>query len=502
MAIDPQAIDWQPALARASRGARSRRPGSTTARFIWRPISPARSSSARSASSRACRAQLAAAWLLAWPLTQIGLLARPDLLHYGGLSGVLHAGVACVAAWLIGHERGPRRAIGALLLAALAIKVVSETPWGPALRHPAGWDIATAPFAHASGLVAGLSAAALVELIDAPAACRKGTPKESAPPSRREGSEAGREPSCRERAIPQGSRRTQPSLDAVAVVLLVLCCFLWGLNQVAAKAALPEIPALWQAALRSSGAAILVWLWARGRGIALFERDGTIAGGLVAGALFAAEFFCIFVGLQFTTASRMVVFIYIAPFVVALGMPLIARSERLGPLQSAGLVLAFAGVAWAFAEGFSRPAAGPLQWLGDGLGVLAGVLWGATTLAIRASTLSQASAEKTLLYQLGVSAALLLAAALVGATPLSLRLSPLAWSSLAFQIVVVSFASYLAWFWLIRHYPATRLASFTMLTPVFGLVLGAVLLAEPVTARLLFALATVAAGIVLVNRKT
>jgi len=290
-------------------------------------------------------------------------------------------------------------------------------------------------------------------------------------------------------------------LDTLAVGSLVLCCFLWGLNQVAAKAALPEIPALWQAALRSSGAALLVWLWARARGIALFERDRTLPGGLVAGALFAAEFFCIFIGLQFTTASRMVVFIYISPFVVALGMPLIARSERLRPLQSAGLVLAFAGVAWAFAEGFSRPAAGPLQWLGDGLGVLAGILWGATTLAIRASALNQASAEKTLLYQLAVSGGLLTIAALASAPPLSLHLSPLAWSSLAFQIVVVSFVSFLLWFWLIRHYPATRLASFTMLTPVFGLVLGAILLAEPVTARLLFALATVAAGIYLVNRK-
>ena len=291
-------------------------------------------------------------------------------------------------------------------------------------------------------------------------------------------------------------------LDVVAVVLLVVCCFLWGLNQVAAKAALPEIGPLWQAALRSSGATLLVWLWAKGRRIPLFERDATLRGGLVAGALFGAEFFCIFVGLQFTTASRMVVFIYIAPFVVALGMPLIARSERLGALQSAGLVLAFAGVAWAFSEGFSRPAAGPMQWLGDGLGVLAGVLWGATTLAIRASALGQASAEKTLLYQLAVSAVLLLGAALVGTAPLPHRLSLLAWGSLAFQIVIVSFASYLVWFWLIRHYPATRLASFTMLTPVFGLILGALLLAEPVTARLLFALATVAAGIVLVNRKT
>src|SRR5664279_5143898 len=265
----------------------------------------------------------------------------------------------------------------------------------------------------------------------------------------------------------------RPRLDALASTLLVLCCFLWGLNQVAAKAALPEVPALWQAAIRSSGAALLVWLWARLRGIALFERDATLAGGLAAGALFAAEFFCIFVGLQFTTASRMVVFIYTAPFFVALGMPFIARSERLRPVQIVGLVVAFAGVAWAFAEGFSRPAVGDRQWLGDGLGLLAGALWGATTLAIRGSTLTAASAEKTLLYQLGVSALLLLAAAALGSAPLHGKLSALAWWSLGFQTVVVSFASYLAWFWLIRHYPATRLASFTMLTPVFGLALGA-----------------------------
>lgn len=290
-------------------------------------------------------------------------------------------------------------------------------------------------------------------------------------------------------------------LDVLAVASLVFCCFLWGLNQVAAKAAMPEIPALWQAAGRSSGGAALVWLWSRGRGIALFERDATLPGGMLAGVLFAAEFFCIFIGLQFTSASRMVVFIYIAPFVVALGMPLIARSERLGAVQIGGLLLAFAGVAWAFSEGFSRPAIGPKQWVGDALGVLAGVLWGATTLAVRASALTLATAEKTLLYQLAISAVLLLAGALLVGAPLPSHVSTLAWASLAFQIVIVTFASYLLWFWLIRHYPATRLASFTMLTPIFGLVLGALLLAEPITARLVLALATVASGIFLVNRK-
>jgi drug/metabolite transporter (DMT)-like permease len=291
-------------------------------------------------------------------------------------------------------------------------------------------------------------------------------------------------------------------LDTLAVIALVGCCFLWGLNQVAAKAVIGEVPPLWQAAARSLGGALLVAGWARLRGIALFDADATLRGGLLAGALFAAEFFCIFVGLQFTTASRMVVFIYISPFVVALGMPFIARAERLSRAQLGGLTLAFAGVAWAFAEGFTTPAAGPHQWLGDGLGVLAGVLWGATTLAIRGTRLSSASAEKTLLYQLAISGALLGAAALVSTPPPRLAaLSALAWVSMGFQIVVVTAFSYLVWFWLVRRYPATRLASFTLLTPVFGLVLGALLLGEPITARLVVALAAVAGGIVLVNRR-
>jgi drug/metabolite transporter (DMT)-like permease len=293
----------------------------------------------------------------------------------------------------------------------------------------------------------------------------------------------------------------KPHLDALAVVSLMVCCFLWGLNQVAVKAALPEIPALWQAAERSLGGALLVWAWAGLRGIRLFERDGTWRGGLLAGLLFAAEFASIFFGLQFTTASRMVVFLYLAPFVVALGMPFIARSERLSRMQIAGLAVAFAGVAWAFAESFSKPAAGARQWLGDALGVLAATLWGATTLAIRGSRLTSASAEKTLLYQLVVSGVVLGVAALLTGAPPPTRLSTLAWSSLAFQIVVVTFASYLVWFWLIRRYPATRLATFTLLTPVFGLLMGALLLAEPITQRLLVALVAVAAGILVVNRR-
>ena len=296
-----------------------------------------------------------------------------------------------------------------------------------------------------------------------------------------------------------GERRTR--LDARAVALLVGCCFLWGLNQVAAKAALPEIAPLWQAAARSVCGALLVALWARWRGLPLFERDGTGLGGLLAGLIFAAEFACIFLGLQYTTASRMVVFINISPFVVALGMPFVARAERLAPVQWLGLALAFGGVLYAFAEGFDTAAPeGSRQWLGDALGVAAGVLWGATTLAIRATRLGTASAEKTLVYQLAVSGVALGAGALLTRSPWPHDLSALAWASLVYQVVIVTFASYLVWFWVMRHYPATRMATFTFLTPLFGLLLGVGLLGETVTPRLVGALAAVAAGIVLVNR--
>ncbi|MBE0546578.1 MAG: DMT family transporter, partial [Rubrivivax sp.] len=218
-----------------------------------------------------------------------------------------------------------------------------------------------------------------------------------------------------------------------------------------------------------------------------------------AGGLFALEFGCIFVGLQYTTASRMSVFIYFAPFVVALGMPLIARSERLDRWQALGLTLAFGGVVWAYFEGFVRPTAGPLQWLGDALGLAGAVLWGLTTLVLRGSRLGSALPEKALLYQLAVSAAALGLASVVAGEPWPARLTGASLWPLAFQTVVITFASYLVWFWLVRHYPATRISAFTLLTPVFGLLAGVLLLGEPLTLRLVVALAAVCAGITLVN---
>jgi drug/metabolite transporter (DMT)-like permease len=298
--------------------------------------------------------------------------------------------------------------------------------------------------------------------------------------------------------VSSDGRRTE--LDARAIALLVACCAIWGLGQVAAKVGLQQIPPLWQAGVRSLGAALLLLLWCHHRGIEVLRADGTGRAGLLAGLLFAAEFGCIFVGLQYTTASRMAVVLYLAPFVVAAGMPLISHSERLHALQVVGLALAFGGVVWAFAEGFSRPAAGAQQWLGDALGIAAALLWGCTTLVMRATKLATALPEKSLLYQLGVSALALCAAAALQGEAVPVSLSALSWLVLVFQTVVITFASYLVWFWLVRHYPATRISAFTLLTPMFGLLAGVLLLNDPLTPRLVTALAAVCAGIWLVNR--
>ena len=293
-------------------------------------------------------------------------------------------------------------------------------------------------------------------------------------------------------------RKTQ--LDLFAVCCLIGCAALWGLNQTATKLALAEIPPLLQAAARSAGAALLLGLWAARKRIPLGPGNGTLGGGLLAGLLFALEFGCIFVGLQYTSASRMVVFIYLAPIVVAVAMPLVAPAERLRGPQFAGLGLAFAGLVWAFAEGFSAPAAGPRQWLGDALGAVAALLWAGTTLTIRATRLSSAAPEQTLMYQLLISGGLLGLAGLLHGEQWPASASALAWGSLVFQAGVVTFASYLLWFWLVRHYPATKISAFTLLTPVFGLLFGVLLLHEALTARLVLALVAVSAGIWLVSR--
>jgi drug/metabolite transporter (DMT)-like permease len=289
-------------------------------------------------------------------------------------------------------------------------------------------------------------------------------------------------------------------LDALAVTLLVACCAFWGLQQILIKWAGREIAPLWQASLRMWGATALLWLWCRWRGVALFERDGSLPGGLLVGLLFAAEFVCIYLGLQRTNASRLTVFLYTSPFWVALLVPRWAPSERLRPRQWFGLAVAFGAVALAFSEAFGA-AGTQQQWQGDVLGLAAGLFWGLTTVAIRSSRVAQLTAEKSLFYQLGVTALVTPVLSLALGEAWSLHYSLAAWTSVALQTVVGAFASYLAWMWMLRHYPATRLASFTFLTPLFALVFGVLLLGEALTLRLVLALCGVAMGIVWVSRR-
>jgi len=287
-------------------------------------------------------------------------------------------------------------------------------------------------------------------------------------------------------------------VDASAASLMVLLCFLWGFTHVASKLAAPDISLVLQGGLRSVIALALLWTWALSRGIPLFDRDGTLAAGLVAGLLFAGEFLFIFSGLAHTGASRMVVFVYLAPCLTALGLHRLVPSERLDRAQWLGVWLAFAGVALAFLDGFS---AGRNSLLGDAFGVIAALLWAATTVVIRTTKLSTASATKTLFYQLAVSAALLpVASLLLGETGVS-AWSAVAIASLLYQGAIVSFASYLAWFWLLRHYLAARLSVFSFLTPLFGVVFGVLVLSEPLRPAFLGAVALVGAGIYLVNRR-
>ena len=162
--VRPVALDWQPGLAwREPWRAWSAAWLHFSALHVGANLAGCALVAALGVAARV-PARSAAAWLAAWPLTQLGLLARPDLLHYGGLSGVLHAGVAVCALHLALDARGARRRIGLAMLLVLSAKVASETPWSAALRQPAGWDIAVAPFAHLSGLLAGLGTAGVAEL--------------------------------------------------------------------------------------------------------------------------------------------------------------------------------------------------------------------------------------------------------------------------------------------------------------------------------------------------
>jgi drug/metabolite transporter (DMT)-like permease len=295
-------------------------------------------------------------------------------------------------------------------------------------------------------------------------------------------------------------KRHQPvgrPLDAVATALMVVLCLSWGLNQVAIKLALPEIPPMTQGALRSFGALPVVFIIARLRGVPLTARDGTLAAGLVVGALFGLEFICIYAGLVWTTASRGVVFVYVGPFFIALGARLLLH-ERLVPLQWGGLALAFLGIL--VAVGAPDPTVDARILLGDGLLIAGGLFWAATTLIIKGTALARVSAEKTTIYQLAMSALLLAVGAAVLGERVTRMPGAVALGSLAYQTIWVLAITFTVWFALVVKYSASRLAALSFLTPLFGVAAGHFLLGDPLTPTFAVAVVLVVAGLVLVNR--
>ncbi len=293
-----------------------------------------------------------------------------------------------------------------------------------------------------------------------------------------------------------GAATAADRLDTLAISLMLVLTFSWGLNQVAIKLANDGFQPLFQGGIRSLAGGFLVWLWCRYRGIALFDRDGTLMAGLVAGILFAAEFALVYIGFDLTSASRGILFLNTMPFFTAIGAHFFL-GERLTPVRFAGLLAAFGGVYLVFSDRLGLPS--PAAIRGDLFCLVAGFLWAATTIVIKGSALRFVPAEKTLLYQLAISAITLLPLSLMGG-PLLRSPDAVSVGALAFQSAYIVAITYVVWFWLMRHYPASSLATFTFLSPVLGVILSGLILGDPMSSRLIAALVLIAAGILLVNR--
>ena len=288
-------------------------------------------------------------------------------------------------------------------------------------------------------------------------------------------------------------------LPASAGLLLVLLCFLWGANSVTIKFSLQGVPPILAAALRSLIAGACLWAYARAKGRRVAFPKGERRHALVIGLLFGTEFLFLYWGLAFTPASRSLIFLYTHPFWVALGAHFVLKGDGLTPAKVTGLALAFVGVAAVC--GARSPELPPRYWLGDMMELLAAVLWATTTLYIKRITQSVTlDAYRTLFAQLAWALPVLALASLLLETPYNLNLTPTVLAALFYQSVVVAFASYLAWFWLIHQYAVSRLVAFTFLTPLFGVILGGLVLGEPVTFLIWVGLSCVAAGVYVVNK--
>lgn len=289
------------------------------------------------------------------------------------------------------------------------------------------------------------------------------------------------------------------ALDVNASTIMFGLCILWGLQQVVLKMAAPDISSLMQIALRSGLSALMVYpLIKLAQRRSLWSKDYLYPGVSVA-LLFAAEFFVLAQAIRFTSAAHTVVLLYTAPIFVALGLHWKLPSERLSVLQWSGIFIAFLGIVVTFIGRVNVAGQDLSQMLfGDILALLAGMLWAATTVAVRLSKLSDAPATQTLFYQLAGGFVILFPLTFVMGQA-TIHWTALAISSLIFHSVVISFASYLIWFWLLKSYLASRLGVFSFLTPLFGMLFGVWFLNERIEINFIIGTVMVMLGVLVVS---
>lgn len=296
---------------------------------------------------------------------------------------------------------------------------------------------------------------------------------------------------------PQANLSAGRPLSAGAIALMLMLCLTWGFNQIAVKLVLPDIPPMLQAMIRSMGALPVLFIIGAVRGVKFFERDGTWKPGLIAGLMFGIEFVLIFQGLRLTSASRAVVFLYTAPFFVALGSYQML-GERLGSTQWLGLAVSFAGVALAI--GVPQANVDSYVLLGDLLIVLGASLWAATTLVAKSTRLRFAAPEKALGYQVATSIPILGTAALFSGESITHTPSPLSFALMAFQAIWVVGTTFTLWFALVKSYSASKLSAFTFITPLFGVMGSYFIMHDTLSLAFGAAAVLVIAGLFLVNR--
>lgn len=287
-------------------------------------------------------------------------------------------------------------------------------------------------------------------------------------------------------------------IDAFGAVSLISFSALLGLNQVMIKIVNSGLEPVFQAGLRSLLALPLVIAFSVVFKKTLTISDGSFWPGMISGTFFAAEFILLFLALDYTTVARASIFFYTMPFWLAIGAHFLIPGDQLSIPKVMGLLLAFAGVALALSNNASP--ATPYALVGDLLCILGASMWAGIALLARVTKLSKSVPEMQLVYQLAVSAPLILITSLFfGPAVRDLEIHHLL--IFAFQVVVVASFGFAFWFWLLAKYPASDMASFGFLAPLFGVVLGWLILGEPVGITLLAALVLVALGIVLVNRR-